>query len=388
MMKMTIQIAIALCCTCSFGGQGDSASETQPVALRVATFNVEDVRGEQLAGDDDPRLRQIAAILQRIRPNIVLLNEIETGQEDGPSNAEKFAYNYLAVSQGEGLRPLFYETYTPETNTGVHSGFDLDNSGTIETAVPEQSERQTDAQRVYGNDCYGFGTFPGQYGMALFVDRRLRIETEGIRTLREFHWKDLPGANPPKNSDGSDWYDAEEWDIFRLASKTFADVPIQLPNGTVLHALISHPTPPAFDGEERRNKLRNHDEIRLIRAYIDNEAALYDDSGVSGGLGADSQFVILGDLNADPADGSSVEMTIFSQLFTSSKLAKDAHPSSLIEVDRLDRTDTARFGLRVDYVLPSAGITITESGVWRESSDADAPFPSDHFPVWADVIVP
>ncbi|MEZ6162820.1 MAG: endonuclease/exonuclease/phosphatase family protein [Phycisphaerales bacterium] len=388
MMKMTIQIAIALSCTCSFGGHGESESKTQPVALRIATFNVEDVRGEQLVGDDDPRLRQIAAILQRIRPNIVLLNEIETGQEDGPSNAEKFAYNYLAVSQGEGLRPLFYETYTPATNTGVHSGFDLDNSGTIETAVPEQSEQQTDAQRVYGNDCYGFGTYPGQYGMALLVDRRLRIESEGIRTLREFLWKDLPGANPPKNSDGSDWYDADEWDSFRLASKTFADVPIQLPNGTVLHALISHPTPPAFDGEEQRNKLRNHDEIRLIRAYIDNEAALYDDSGVSGGLEDGSQFVILGDLNADPSDGSSLEMTIFSQLFTSSKLARDAHPGSLIEVDRLDRTDTARFGLRVDYVLPSAGITITESGVWRESSDADTPFPSDHFPVWADVIVP
>lgn len=364
------------------------AAQTQPVALRIATFNVEDVRSEQLEGQDDHRLKQIAAILQRIRPNIVLLNEIETSQADGPSNAEKFAYNYLAVSQGEGLRPLFYETYTPGTNTGVHSGFDLDNSGTIETEVPERSERQTDAQRAYGNDCYGFGTFPGQYGMALLVDRRLRIETEQVRTLQEFLWKDLPGANPPKNGDGSDWYNEDEWNSFRLASKTFADVPIKLPNGTVLHALISHPTPPAFDGEEHRNKLRNHDEIRLIRAYIDGDPALYDDAGVHGGLEDGSQFVILGDLNADPADGSSVEMTIFSQLFTSTKLGKDAHPGSSIEVDRLDRTDTARFGLRVDYVLPSAGITITDSGVWRESIDEETSFPSDHFPVWADVIVP
>ena len=364
------------------------ANETQPIALRVATFNVEDVRSEQLEDSDDPRLKQIAAILQRIRPNIVLLNEIETSQTDGPSNAEKFAYNYLAVSQGDGLRPLFVETFTPETNTGIHSGFDLDNSGSVDAAIPERSEKQTDAQRAYGNDCYGFGTFPGQYGMALLVDRRLKIARDDIRTFREFLWKDLPGAQVPKSSDGSAWYDEHEWNSFRLSSKTFADVPVELPNGTVLHALISHPTPPAFDGEERRNKLRNHDEIRLIRAYIDDEDALYDDAGVSGGLEPGSEFVILGDLNADPSDGSSVEMTIFSQLFTSSRLAKDAHPASGVEVERLDRTDTARFGLRVDYVLPSAGITITDCGVWREIDEADGAFPSDHFPVWADVIVP
>jgi endonuclease/exonuclease/phosphatase family metal-dependent hydrolase len=361
--------------------------ETQPVALRVATFNIEDVRAEHLETDDNPRLRAIASIIQRIRPNILLLNEIETSHADGPSNAEKFAYNYLAISQGDGLRPLYYETYTPATNTGIHSGFDLDNSGSVDASVPERSERQEAAHRAYGNDCYGFGTFPGQYGMALLVDRRLEIDVEGVRTFREFLWKDLPGANRPVNPDGSDWFDEEEWDAVRLSSKTFADVPVLLPNGTTLHALISHPTPPAFDGDEKRNVLRNHDEIALIRAYIDDEPALYDDSGREGGLEDDASFVILGDLNADPTDGSGKEMTLFTQLFSSPRLAKDTHPSSEIRLDNLDRTDTARFGLRVDYVLPSASITITASGVWRDAGDSER-FPSDHFPVWADVIVP
>lgn len=362
-------------------------SDTQPVALRVATFNIEDVRSEQLDTSDDERLMQIAAIIQRIRPNIVLLNEIETAQTDGPSNAEKFAYNYLAVSQGEGLRPMFYETYTPATNTGIHSGFDLDNSGTVMKEVPERALQQSSAHREYGNDCFGFGTFPGQYGMALLVDRRLEIDREGIRTFQNFLWKDLPGAKMPRGVDGSDWYDEQEWSILRLPSKTFADVPVVLPDGDALHVLISHPTPPAFDGEEKRNVLRNHDEIKLIRAYIDNEPSLYDDSGHTGGLKIDAPFVILGDLNADPTDGSGLEMTLFSQLFSSPKLAKDAHPSSDIKFERLDRTDTARFGLRVDYVLPSASITITDSGVWRDAGSFEQ-FPSDHFPVWADVIVP
>lgn len=381
----TTRFTICICCLLFF--QCVTRAGSQPIALRIATFNIEDVRSEQLVTSDDDRLRQIAATLQRIRPNIVLLNEIESAKGDGPSNAEKFAYNYLAVSQGEGLEPLYYETYSPATNTGIHSGFDLDNSGTIEATVPERSDRQTEAHRAYANDCFGFGTFPGQYGMALLVDRRMDIDSDGIRTFQEFLWKDLPGALVPLNSDGTGWYAEPEWDAMRLSSKTFADVPVVLPNGTRLHVLISHPTPPAFDGEEKRNVLRNHDEIKLIRAYIDNSPALYDDHGREGGLDDRAHFVILGDLNADPTDGSGIEMTLFSQLFSSHRLAKDAHPSSDIKVDQLARTDTARFGLRVDYVLPSVEITVTEAGVWRDAGTFQD-FPSDHFPVWADVIVP
>ena len=381
----TTRFTICICCLLFFSCVTRAGSN--PIALRIATFNIEDVRSEQLVTSDDDRLRQIAATLQRIRPNIVLLNEIETAQGDGPSNAEKFAYNYLAVSQGDGLEPLFYETYSPATNTGIHSGFDLDNSGTIDATVPERSDRQTEAHRAYGNDCFGFGTFPGQYGMALLVDRRMDIDSDGIRTFQEFLWMDLPGALVPLNSNGTGWYAEPEWDAMRLSSKTFADVPVVLPNGTRLHVLISHPTPPAFDGEEKRNVLRNHDEIKLIRAYIDNSPALYDDHGREGGLDDGAHFVILGDLNADPTDGSGIEMTLFSQLFSSDRLAKDAHPSSDIKVNQLARTDTARFGLRVDYVLPSAGITVTDAGVWRDAGTFED-FPSDHFPVWADVIVP
>ena len=129
------------------------------------------------------------------------------------------------------------------------------------------------------------------------------------------------------------------------------------------------------------------DEIKLIRAYFDNSPALYDDEGRTGGLDEGSPFVILGDLNADPTDGSSIEMTIFSQLLSSERLADDAHPGSAIEINRLDRTDTAAFGLRVDYVLPSSEVTITACGVWRDTAGNES-FPSDHFPVWADVIVP
>src|SRR3546814_8760084 len=80
--------------------------------------------------------------------------------------------------------------------------------------------------------------------------------------------------------------------------------PIQTPLG-VVHFLISHPTPPVFDGAENRNGLRNHDEIRLWAEYLSGAAIdwLYDDSGRRGGLAPDAAFVLAGDLTADPVDG-------------------------------------------------------------------------------------
>src|SRR5690606_19592470 len=84
-------------------------------------------------------------------------------------------------------------------------------------------------------------------------------------------------------------------------------VPVVLNGGTVVHVLVSHPTPPVFDGPEDRNGRRNHDEIRFWADYVeDGERASYlvDDAGVRGGLAPDALFVILGDLNADPAPGA------------------------------------------------------------------------------------
>ena len=55
-----------------------------------------------------------------------------------------------------------------------------------------------------------------------------------------------------------------------------------------MHFLVSHPTPPVFDGPEDRNGTRNHDEIRFWADYITPgaPATSYDDEGEPGGLAA------------------------------------------------------------------------------------------------------
>ena len=125
-----------------------------------------------------------------------------------------------------------------------------------------------------------------------------------------------------------------------------------------------------------------------MQSYINNEPALIDDRGTPGGLPRGEPFIIMGDLNADPFDGSSVGSPITTYLIHSPLLAPDHMPRSEIEIDGLDPTDTARFRLRVDYILPSAGISVLRSSIWRFGHDDPEGFPSDHFPVWAELAIP
>lgn len=378
---------------------------SSPVTIRVATFNIEDLRTEELVEPISDRVRQTAEVIQRIRPNIILINELAYDMRGGPgfdedagpgANAGRLA-NLLAIEIREGVAPLSMNAFTADTNTGRASGFDLDRNGEIVSLIPPPSMEQTDEARAFGGDAWGFGTFPGQYGMALLVDDRLKIRDKYVRTFRLFPWSRMPNAllperSPEEGEEASEaplmWYEGEAGTLFRLSSKSHWDIPVELPNGSVVHVLASHPTPPAFDGDEARNRKRNHDEIRFWADYIDNAEYILDDNRRPGGLPARSHFVIVGDLNADPDEGSSWNDPIGEFLLGSRWIGPDPSPTSPLSVEGLDADDTARFGLRVDYVLPSKTLEVTRTGVWRYPVRADGSFPSDHFPVWADLVVP
>lgn len=376
----------------------------QSVSIRAATFNVEDIRTADLADGNQPRLKRVAEVIQRLRPTIILLTEVAYDMPGGPDfiegeapgrNGQRFADLYLAVPQAQGLSPLRYRAFMPPTNTGLPSGFDLDNDGHAVTTFPPPAPAKPDGTpgdatpegRAYGNDCWGFGTFPGQYGFALLVDERLTILEDQIRTFQRLPWEYMDGNFMPRKADGTPWFNDEERALVRLASKTFADIPVKLPNGAVLHVLCHHPTPPAFDGLEGRNKRRNHDEIRLIGDYIEGASYLVDDKEQPGGLDRFASFIILGDLNADPEKGDSFKNPMRTHLLGRSRIHDRPAPRADLEVPGLTPTDTARFKLRADYALPSSDLTLLRSGIWR-TPPAGGDFPSDHFPVWIDVTVP
>jgi endonuclease/exonuclease/phosphatase family metal-dependent hydrolase len=377
----------------------------EELVLRVATFNIEDLRTSELQDPSEPRPRLAAAILQQIRPDILLINEIAYDQPGAPGwvkgsepgqNGQRFADLFLAVPQGDGLDALRYSVFMRPVNTGVASGMDLDNDDRVSIepvlrSVDDRLAEQTAADRAYGQDAWGFGTFPGQYGMALLVREGLEILEGEARTFQRLAWSRMPDALRPEDPiTGESWYSPEEWEAMRLSSKSHWDVPIRLPGGPIVHALASHPTPPAFDGPEMRNRMRNHDEIRFWTDYLEDADYLVDDEGRAGGLSKGRHFVVLGDLNADPGGGNSLGgaiETLITHDRVNGTFTPEATSSAAAELPHLDPSDTARWGLRVDYVLPSAELEILDGGVWRHSAGSEIKV-SDHYPVWLDIAIP
>ena len=134
--------------------------------LKVATFNVsmeatnykalgmepsDKVLQHVLSTGEHSQVKNIAEIIQRVNPDILMLNEFDY-IADKRKGVDAFVKNYLNVSQ-RGLEPVNYPyTYVATVNTGEPTKFDLDNNGKTEG---------------FGGDAYGFGLYPGQYGMAL-----------------------------------------------------------------------------------------------------------------------------------------------------------------------------------------------------------------------------
>jgi len=373
--------------------------------IKIATFNVSmealnyipyhgktapKVTGNELQqalNNNHQQIKNIAEIIQRINPDIILLNEFDRTSKNH-QEIKTFIQKYLNVSQNEQTPINFPYYFQGSVNTGVKTPFDL-NHNSIEGEVPQ--------------DTYGFGYFPGHYGMALLSKHP--IDTSHIRTFQLFKWRDMPNALEPFNPETKQsYYSAKAWNGFRLSSKSHWDIPVKI-NNNVIHILASHPTPPVFDGSEDRNGKRNHDEIRFWYDYItpNKGTYIYDDNDKFGGLAQNNlnhnsqqRFIILGDQNASNIEGDAIHSGI--NLLLTSKLIQDANPKSLGAKAQSKNNingehHTASWGMRADYILPSTfGLNIFQSGVfWPTMNDKtfrlikDRAASSDHRLVWMDL---
>ncbi len=158
-----------------------AAAVASQAEVRFATYNASlnrSTSGELIANLSSPDNQQaatIAEVIQRARPDVVLVNEFDF--DAGGTALRLFQDNYLSVPHN-GADPITYPyRYTAPSNTGIPSGFDLNNDGSV--GGPD--------------DALGFGFFPGQFGMALYS--RYPILEDDIRTFQTFLWKDMPGAS-------------------------------------------------------------------------------------------------------------------------------------------------------------------------------------------------
>ena len=370
-----------------------------PASLRIATMNLGLNRSN--AGDlareimsttsistptDLTNVEHVAAVVLLANPDVIVLQEFD--EACAPDGTPSAALRHFAQHHLHGRWP---HLMTAPVNTGVASGLDINQDGSLGTPA----------------DAFGFGAFPGQYGMAVLS----RVPFGEVRTFQLLRWASMPGHRMPPG-----WYRDDVADQLRLSSKSHWDVELRAPGAQPIHLLVSHPTPPVFDGDEDANGRRNHDEVRFWIDYIgqgdDSPEWIVDDNGVRGGLADGDSFVILGDLNADPFDGDADRAAI-TRLLTSDVIASEPVPASrggavassesggVNAQHRGDPAhDTGDFidsrppgNLRLDYVLPSHDLPVLGSGVFWPAPDEPGfehvgryPFPgSDHRLVWVTV---
>ena len=168
------------------------AAQAKDADVRFSTFNAslnrffEGQLAIDLSTPNNQQAKNVAETIQRYRPDVLLINEFDYWAANPQRPVDLFRDNYLEVSQN-GAAPIEYPySFIAPSNTGIHSGFDLNNFGGIVS---------TPLAPGYGDDAYGFGEFPGKFGMVVYS--KYPIDAAAARTFQLFRWTDMPGNLMP-----------------------------------------------------------------------------------------------------------------------------------------------------------------------------------------------
>lgn len=293
-----------------------------------------------ITGGRDPQVAAAVRVLGTLDADVIVLTGFD-------HDAGLLALDAFRAALGQAGLAYPYR-FARNPNTGVPTGADLDRNG-----------RLSDPR-----DAQGWGQFPGAGGMAVLS--RLPVDTTAAQDFSGFLWADLPDALLPEGMT-----DAERA-LQRLSTTAHWDVPVTLPDGTALHLLAWHATPPVFDGPEDRNGRRNHDEAAFWTAYLDGRLP----------QSPPDRFLLVGDANLDPDRGDG-RADALRALLSDPRLA-----------DPLGMQPTVDYGpplgaLRLDYILPASSLRSVASGVLRPGDDpalnAALATASRHWPVWTDL---
>ncbi|SPH24459.1 hypothetical protein DEA8626_03511 [Defluviimonas aquaemixtae] len=344
--------------------------------LKIATFNAELSRKgpglllRDILSGKDPQVEAAAGVIARAAPDALLLTGFDY-------DLDLVALN--AFAQRIEARGLSYDhLFAFRPNRGRVTEVDLDGDG----------------RRGGPGDAQGWGRFAGAEGMAILS--RLPVLEADATDYSDLLWRELPGSL----IDGAE-LSAEAAAVQRLSTTGHWTVPIALPDGQSVTLFAWYATPPVFDGPEDRNGRRNRDETAFWLRLLD---------GALPYPAPERPFVILGDANLDPVDGDGrpdglAALLADPRVQDPAPASRGGRAASVAQggVNARHGGDPARDtadwpdddgpgNLRVDYVLPSAGLRVTDSGVWwpEPGSEAaeEAEAASRHRLVWVEVELP
>lgn len=340
--------------------------------IRFATYDPDFVgKGpglflRDLEQDRSPAYSAALNVITAAQADVLLLTGVDYDDEHLAIAAIKRKLNKL------GADYPFHAAAWP--NSGIRTGVDMDGDGRGATA----------------RDTQGYGRFPGHGGMVLLS----RYPVGRMTNLSDVLWKDHRDGIPA----GLLSKDAAK--IQKLSSVAHWDVEILHPLRP-FNVLAFSATPPVFDGPEDRNGHRNAAELSIWISYIRGQLPMPK---------PEHALVLLGKLNIDPVDGEGRRQA-WNELLHAG-IVQDPVPGSKGAVAEADAshngaaaTDTADWSdppkgpgnLRVDYVLPGAGLYVTDAGVvWPEDKKdfglgsskvglAEVRLASRHRLVWVDI---
>ncbi len=329
--------------------------------IRVALYHTELERDgpglllRDILSGDDPQIEAMVRVISTASPDILVL--------------AGFDYDLHGIALTAFTEKLgdYPHHFARRPNRGRQSGKDLNGDGKL--GGPE--------------DAWGFGEFQGQGGLAILS--RWPIDGANARDFTTTPWTALSGHHALANTAANQ----------PLSTTAHWDVPVTMPNGSKLHLLVWHATPPVFDGPEDRNGRRNHDETAFWIDYLNSNPP----------KNPPKHFVLTGVANLDPVDGDG-RNTALNRLLSHSGV-QDLMPKSAGGLEAANPNhqgdpalDTADWpdgpnrpgNLRVDYVLPSATLNAEGAGVvWPTSENSlrrDVETASRHRLVWVDIEMP
>ncbi|WP_422917850.1 endonuclease/exonuclease/phosphatase family protein [Salipiger thiooxidans] len=279
--------------------------------LSLATWNADlsrDGPGLLLRDIVDGELAPVVAEIAEVAPDVLLLTDVD--------------YDHGGVALGvladalEAAGARYPHRFARRPNAGRPTGLDLDGDGLL--GGPR--------------DAQGYGEFSGQGGMAVLSTRPLSLVAEFTDLL----WSDLPG-NLRQAEDPAP-------EVQRLSSSAHWVLSLDT-GGPPLVLLAWAATPPVFDGPEDRNGRRNHDELALWAQCLD------------GGLGCalPGAPVLIGNANVDPVRGDGRHEAIV-QVLADPRLQDPLPDAPTVVWD-------GPGPMRVSYVLPAAGLEVTQAEV-------------------------
>ena len=345
------------------------ASSGHAEVYRIATFNTElshegpGLMLKAIQGGSSPAVEAVLQTIAQTDADILILQGIDWDHELRGLGALRDRLDLKGS-------PYPY-SYSPQPNSGLMTGFDLDGDN-----------------RLGGpGDAQGYGQFTGQGGMAILS--RFPFDHDAAMNFSALLWRDFPDALLPARPDGSPFPSEEALAVQRLSSVGHWLVPVVLPDGKILYLIAFQAAPPVFDGPEDRNGRRNHDELRLVGQILIGQLEAHPDAPV----------VVAGGSNLDPYDSDGRSEAI-RDLLSDARL-QDPEPRSPGAAampsqghhgsDALDTVDWPGVGrLRVDYVLPAAGLNVVDAGVFWPADGDGAELvmkASRHRLVWVDIRV-